>query len=333
MLAIVVLTGALRAFVEIGTVDALINTDFGRVVLAKSALLLAIAGLGAFNRFVTLKSAMRLTGRLRRVGATELVIAIAVLGLSGLLVNLSPPSTAGGVPAPVAQPVIALGNDAGTSVRARLIVAPGAVGSDAFDLALTDYDTGAPVDASAVGLRLEVASLAGVGASTLDLPRTAAGHYAGTGTNLSIDGIWRVTVTATLPGKAVAIPLVLATKVADQAVQQLVSPGLPTIYQVALGATGSAQVYLDPGHAGKNDLHVTFFDSAGNEQAIQSATIATSSPDGAGEILAGRMLEPGHFVTPVDIVAGALVVDVVTPLPAAGGSGQIHLHVTIEVTP
>ncbi|MEA2673146.1 MAG: copper transport protein [Chloroflexota bacterium] len=332
-LGAVVVTGFMRALAEVGTLDALINTDFGRVVLAKSALLLVLALLGAFNRFVTLRDDSRLERRIRRVGTTEITIAVVILGLSGLLVNLSPPALSAGTVAPVAQPVVASGHDLGTSVRARLVVTPGGAASNAFDLALTDYDSGAAVDASAAELRFAVASLSGVATSTLDMTRASPGRFTGTGANLSIDGIWKVTVTATLPGGAVEVPLVVATKVADEAVQQLVSPGLPTIYQVALGANGSAQVYLDPGSPGQNDLHATFFDSAGTEAQIQSATLSVATPDGAGSVLPVRMLEPGHFVATIDAVSGPLLVDVVTPLPAASGSGQIHLHVTIEVTP
>jgi copper transport protein len=332
-LAVVVVTGFMRALAEIGTLDALINTDFGRVVLLKSGLLLALALLGAFNRFVTLKDDSRLVRRLRRVGTTEIVIAVAILGLSGLLVNLSPPALAGTAIAPAPQPIVATGNDNGTSVRARLVATPGSTASNAFDLSLTDYDSGTPVDASAAEIRFAVASVSGVASSTLDLTRASAGHFTGTGSNLSIDGIWKLTVTVTLPGGAVEIPLVVATKVVDQPVQQLVSPGVPTIYQVSLGAEGSAQLYLDPGTPGKNDVHVTMFDSAGNEQQIPSATMAVATADGAGEIVAARMLEPGHFVASADLVAGVLAVDVVTPLPTGGGSGQIHVHVTMQVTP
>jgi putative copper export protein len=332
-LAAVVVTGFMRALAEVGTLDALINTDFGRVVLAKSALLLVLALLGAFNRFVTLRDDSRLERRLRRVGTTEITIAVVILGLSGLLVNLSPPALAGTTIAPAPQPIVATGNDNGTSVRARLVVTPGTTASNAFDLSLTDYDSGAPTDASAASIRFAVASLSGVGTSTLDLARASAGHYTGIGANLSIDGIWKLTVTVTLPGGAVEVPLVVATKVADQPVQQLVSPGVPTIYQVTLGAIGSAQLYLDPGSPGKNDVHVTFFDAAGNEQPISSATMAVAPADGAGQIIPARMLEPGHFVATSDLVAGPLTVDVVTPMPAAGGSGQIHVHVTMQVTP
>jgi copper transport protein len=332
-LAVVAVTGAARAIAEIGTLDALIGTDFGRVVIAKSALLLALAGLGAFNRFVTLRSAARLASVFRRVGSAEIALAAAILVLSAALVNLSPPASAGGPTVPTAQPIVALGHDFGTSIRARLVATPGSVGDNTYDLALTDFDSGAPVDASAVELRFEIASLAGIGKSTLDLERSAPGSFAGSGPNLSIDGIWQVTATVTVPGGAVSVPLVLVTEVADEAVEQLVSPGLPTIYQVNLGAIGTAQVYLDPGGPGQNELHITFFDAAGNEQSINAATIALGPSGGEESIPAARMLEPGHFVATIDAVAGPLTVDVVTPLPAAGGTGQIHLHVTIEVTP
>jgi len=117
-----------------------------------------------------------------------------------------------------------------------------------------------------------------------------------------------------------------------QPYQTLVSEGLPTIYMVQLGAAGSAQVYLDPGGPGQNELHVTFFDPAGTELPTQSATIAVFPADGPATIPPPRMLEPGHFVATIDAVAGALTVDVISPLPDAA-AGHLHLHVTIEVTP
>ena len=332
-LAVVAVTGAARAFAAVGTLDNLVKTDYGRVVLAKAGLLLVLAALGATNRYWILRAAARVSRLLPRIASAELGIAAAVLGLSAMLVNLSPPAAATAPPSPVAQPVVAAGHDFGTSMRARLVVTPGAAGANAFDLAIADYDSGAPVGATAVSLRFELASLTGVAASTLDLPRTAAGHFAGTGPNLSIDGIWRVTATVTVPGGGVSVPIVLATRVADRPVQQLASPGVPTIYQVDLGAIGSAQVYLDPGGPGTNDLHVTFFDAAGNEQPILTATVGVFPTRGDGAVLEPRMLEPGHFVSSIDAVAGALTVDVLTPLPAGRGTGQIHLHVTIDVTP
>ncbi len=332
-LAVVAATGVVRAVVEVGTVDALLTTDFGRTVLAKSGLLVVLAALGAANRFFTLRDAARLARGLRRVATVELVIAIAVIGLSALLVNLTPPATAVGPVTPPARPVVATGHDFGTSIRARLVAAPGATGTNSFDLALRDYDSGEPVDASAVQLRFEVASVAGIEASMLDLEREAPGQFTGSGPNLSIDGIWNVTATVSAPGGAVEVPLVVATTIPPQPVDVLVTEGLPTIYTIQLGETGSAQVYLDPGGPGPNELHVTYFDAQAGDLAVVDPTIAVFPPDGEGEILTARPLDVGHSVASMDAVAGPLGVDVVGVLPDAAGGGHVHMHVTIEVTP
>jgi copper transport protein len=331
-LALVILTGLIRAVVEIGTPDALFATDFGRVVLAKSVILLGIAALGGFNRFINLRNAARVLGGVRRVGSAELVLAVLVFGFSALLVNLTPPTSAGANPQPAARPIVAAGHDFGTSVRARLVATPGAAGSNTFDLALVDYDSGDPLDASAVRLRFQLQSQSGVAPSTLDLQRAGPGHFTADASNLSIDGIWQLTATVTAAGAAVDVPLLVATTVASQPVQTSVSPGLPTIYTVQLGAVGSAQVYLDPGGPGQNELHVTFFDPAGAELPTESATIAVFPAAGDATVLPPRMLEPGHFVATMDATAGDLGVDALSPLPGPA-AGRIHVHVTIEVSP
>jgi copper transport protein len=331
-LVVVAVTGAIRAFVEIGTLDALFITDFGRVVVAKSVVLLGLAALGAFNRFVTLRNAARVVTGLRRVGGAELTLALLVFGFSALLVNLTPPTSAGANPQPVAHPIVATGHDFGTSMRARLVATPGAVGQNTFELALSDYDSGEPIDAATVALRFQLQSQSGVAPSTLELDRTAPGRFAGSGASLSIDGIWQLTATVTMAGSAVDVPLLVATTVAAQSVQALVSPGLPTIYVVRLGTAGSAQVYLDPGGPGQNELHVTFFDPTGSELPTQSAAIAAFPGGGGGETLTPRMLEPGHFVATIDAEPGGLTVDAISPLPGPA-TGQLHVHVTIEVTP
>ena len=329
-LVVVIVTGAVRAIVEIGTLNALFTTDFGRVVLAKSVILLGLACLGAFNRFINLRHAARVLGGVHRVGGAELTLAVLVFGFSALLVNLTPPTSAGSNPQPVAQPIVATGHDFGTSVRARLVATPGVTGQNTFDLALTDYDTGQPVDASGATLRFLLKS-SGVAPSSLDLQGVGPGRFTASGANLSIDGIWQITATITTGDAAVDVPLFATTTVSAQPVEKLVSAGLPTIYQVQLGSVGSAQVYLDPGGPGQNELHVTFFDPAGNELPTQSATIALFPAVGEAVLPPPRMLEPGHFVATVDAVAGDLVVDVISPQPAPQ-TGQIHLHVTIEVS-
>ena len=335
MFALVGLTGAARAVAEIGTLEALVTTDFGRSVLGKSALLVFLAGLGMINHYVTLRSAARTSRWLGRIGSAELGFAIVILGLSALLVNQSPPvsgGTAGPPPTLAPQPLIVAGHDFGTSVKARLVITTGAVGQNQFDLAVTDYDTGAPVDATAADLRFEAASVDGVAPSTLELARNGAGRFSAPGANLSIDGIWTVTATITVQGGAVEVPLLVPTVVPAQSVDQLVTEGLPTIYVVNVGA-GSAQVYLDPGRGGPDQLHVTLFDAGGNEQPAEDFTVATFTSDGLGQLLTPRLLEPGHVVANIEAVPGPLVVDVVVEIPAGTTTSHVHLHVTIDVQP
>jgi len=331
MLLVVVVTGALRAVEELGTLDAVLGTDVGRTIVAKSGLLVGLAGLGAFTHFITLRNAARVTRWLGRIGAAELGFAVVILGLSALLVNQSPPAAADTPDEPVPTALVATGHDFGTSVRARLEVQYGSPGDNTFNLTVTDYDTGASLDATAVTLRFEVESVTGVAAATLDLTPTGPGAFTGSGAQLSIDGIWTVTATVTQSGGAVEVPLLVATTVPTQAVEQLVTEGLPTIYTVQVGAAGSAQVYFDPGSGGPAQLHVTFFDAAGSERPVDAVTVAVFASDGSGRLLAPRILEPGHFVASLDADPGALAVDTVGSVQAGTAAGHIHLHVTIEV--
>jgi copper transport protein len=329
-LAAVAISGLLRALQEIGTLDALFGTDAGRLVVAKTALLVGLVALGALNRFVSVPRAAISLARLRRVGSTEVVVGAVVIVLSAILVNLAPPSSSGSPAGPLTQPVIAVGSDAGTSVRVRLVVAPGNAGFNDFDLAVVDYDTGAAAAVPTASLRFELRSRSGLGASTLDLTRTGPGAFHGSGGNLSPDGIWSVTATIGTASGAVEVPLVLATRAGPSTTEQNVSPGAPTITTIHLPDGSSVQAYIDPGVAGSNELHATFFDASGNGLPLTRATMAVFPVDTGGQLLQPRLLEPGHFVAEIDAVAGQLGVDVVG---RADDNTQVHVHATIEVQP
>jgi copper transport protein len=93
-IAVVAATGVFRALTEIGSIANLVSTDYGRLLLAKSFLLLVLVGLGAINHFRSVPAAGRMLGPLRRVGGIELVVGAIVLLLSASLVNLAPPPLA-----------------------------------------------------------------------------------------------------------------------------------------------------------------------------------------------------------------------------------------------
>ena len=215
-LAAIAATGLLRAIQEVGTLDALVSSDFGRLVIAKTALFGALALLGAANHFVSVPAAARNLGLLRRIGRVELAVGAVVLLLTGLLVT-SPRHRRRRLrrrlphPAPA---VIVDGHDFGTSVKVRLEASPGAAGFNTFRATVTDYDTGAPVTADHVTLRFSIPARSDVGGSRLDLAPSGPGIFTATGGNLSLEGAWQIAALVARGTSSVEVPLQLITNVA-----------------------------------------------------------------------------------------------------------------------
>jgi hypothetical protein len=303
-LAVVVATGVTRAVNEVGGWARLVDTGFGRLVLLKSSLLLVLAGLGGINRYRHVPAVRESLRGLRRVGTTELAVAAVVLAATGLLVNLSPGGTPRAAALEVVKPVRVTGADFGTTTRVALEATPGTVGSNRFVVRVSDYDSGAPVAVDSIRLRFTPADQPGVGESVLELPRVAPGRFAASGTNLSLDGRWNVTVLVPRGVEAVEVALELTTSRPTQKVDVSRTPGLPTIYSVSLGGTGKVQIYLDPGKPGPNELHVTFFDSRGEERPVDALSGTAGGPGGVASTLELRRLTPGHFSADTNAAAG-----------------------------
>lgn len=83
-------TGILRAVNEIGGIAPLVQTGYGRLILAKSQLFILIAGFGARNRLRHVPAARHSLRGLRRAGSAEIAVAVVVIGLSGLLSGTAP---------------------------------------------------------------------------------------------------------------------------------------------------------------------------------------------------------------------------------------------------
>ena len=102
-IVIVGVTGLVRAAVEVGSVQALTDSLFGRLILAKIGLLAALAALGALNRFRHLRRLPRTLRGLRRAGSVELGLAVVTLVVAGALVDTVPPAS--GTSALTSRPV------------------------------------------------------------------------------------------------------------------------------------------------------------------------------------------------------------------------------------
>jgi heavy metal translocating P-type ATPase len=106
---------------------------------------------------------------------------------------------------------------------------------------------------------------------------------------------------------SIALPVILFTgvTVASQIVSpargQSLLPELPTISTISLAGGASAQVYLDPGSPGLNELHLYFSPLSA---PVTDVGVTAERTDGATEALRGVTAGPGHDIRYVLLTSG-----------------------------
>ena len=312
MLAAVVVTGVVRSITEIDSWSELFSSGYGRAILIKVVLLGGLAGLGAINRYRNVPQSSSSVLGLQRISRIEIGVASVVIAVAAVLASISPPAEeAESARQPAPERVVASGSDFGTSVRVRIEVAPGLPGPNTYTVRVTDYDTEEPVDAERIVLRFAFLDASGVAASELELEPGRPGTYVGEGPNISLAGNWRVTTLVQRGADSVEVPVELATRCRSERLEE---PGLAPVEVVELGDGRTLQGYADPGHAGPNDLHLTFLEGAGREfhvPAVPEITVThAAESDGADaghgepESVELRRFGPGHFLGEADLDAG-----------------------------
>jgi copper transport protein len=309
-LAVVAVTGVVRAVDELGGIThlgRLFSTDYGWTLVAKSATSIVLIAAGTWNHYVNVPRAANGGGRasLGRVVTGELVLATGLFGLTGLLTGL-PPATG---PAPAhanaaAKDVVVTGSDFATTVRTRLTVTPGTVGSNAFDLRVVDYDTGRPIDATQVTLEFAAVSDANLAPSTMRLMRSRPGEWTGTGSAISIDDRWRAIATIQTATGSTQVTMELSPRVPAGRTVVSRAPGEPALYTTTFDDGSSIQAYVDPGTTGPNQLHATAFDPQGNELPLRSVSLIAIPPSGPSVALQPIPFSPGHDAANVPLTAG-----------------------------
>lgn len=301
---VVLLTGVLRAANELGGLSSLFHPfdgSYQTTLTIKVAVVLGLVALGAVNRYRSIPRMQNGSGLLRRVLVVEVAGAIGVFALTGTLTGLQPqPSTA---PPPPRPGITVTGSDFATTMEVSLAVTPGTAGPNDFVVRATDFDTGAPIDATRVSLRFEPVGRSGVGPSTLDLTRAGA-LWRNAGSQLSLDGVWNVTVVVETSTEGTEIPLTLATLLPHQSVTVSTAAGQPDLYTITLRTGQQIQAYNDPGTPGPNELHMTAFGADGNELPLASATMTAISSDGTAVPSDPRRFSPGHFVSDITLTTG-----------------------------
>ena len=212
-LAVVALTGLSRAAAEVGAPADLLHTSFGRLLLLKLALFVGLVVLGARNRFVEVPALAKddALPPFRRTLRGEVVLGVAILAVTGVLGGVATGREAAtAARASAASRVVLSGSDYATTVRVRLVVDPGTVGSNRFTATVSDYATGRPLaGVRAVQLDFSLPAQTTVPASTLALSKGPGGVWAGSGFELSVKGRWQIEVLVEGAASAVQVPLAI----------------------------------------------------------------------------------------------------------------------------
>jgi copper transport protein len=303
---VVAATGTLRAIDEVSSWGQLVHDSFGRTLSVKLGIVAVIAAVGAVNHFVLTRRLPARSSALRRAVVVEIALGAVVVMVTGLLTGLAPASSvaAANTPAQSTAQLTVEGHDYATTTRVALEVTPGIVGPNRFSATVTDYDTHDPVDASAVKLRFALSSRPDLGKASLDLAPAGSGRWEASGATLAMPGVWQLTAVVSDASGGVEVPLLVTPTIAGQQTTTTPSPGQPTIYDMLTSDGFRLQSYVDPGRSGLNQLHITAFDSAGNEQPLDSVTMVAYAPDGSSTTLTPSRLDPGHFVAPVTLTPG-----------------------------
>jgi copper transport protein len=310
VVALIALTGVIRALDLAGGWRGLTDTGFGRILDLKLLLFAGALVLATRNRYrlvPALGNTAGPLGALRRSVTGELALVAGVLLAAAVLTQLPPGRFALATPAARPSPppsVQVQGSDYATSVRLALTVTPGTAGPNSFTAKVTDYDTGQPVPATRVTLRFTLPDRPEVGGATLNLTRGSDGLWQARGSQLSIDGHWAISALVQSPAAAVTVPLELHTRTAEEQVTVSRAPGQPDLYTITLPTGGRLQAYLDPGRAGPNTVHFTFFTPSGSEQRIDKAHARMTTPAGASHRLELLVISPGHFAANTSLEPG-----------------------------
>ncbi len=325
---VVTATGVLRAVNEVNGWKPLFETTYGRLVIAKSVLIVVLGGLGALNRFRNIPNAVSAPTGLQKAGRLEVAIAIITLAIAGMLSTSVPPVSVAA--AGEAALVEVEATDFARTAEARLIVEPGTAGPNRFKLSLVEPGSGDPLDkVTGVTLRFSSLSRPAVGESSVEMEEKGDGEYEVSGSNVSVDGRWKVTVAVTTSGNSFDIPMEFSTRATGITTDTSRVEGQPTIYSFTDPQGRQLQVYSEPDKPGRSELHLTFFDTSGTELAVKEILAISVPPKEQGITLVTRRFGPGHFVSDVTLKEGRYQFDV-TATTEAGES--IRFPAEMEVS-
>jgi copper transport protein len=212
---VIVVSGVVQAWRQLGSWDALMDTSYGRLLLVKVGFfILMVAAAAASRSWVRQRARARMaslalspgpgavraspSGRaplsvLRRSVAAEIGLAVAVLAVTAALVNAVPGATAVDE-APAATGGLFNTTIHGSLTAVQVTVDPAAVGPTEVEINVSAHD-GSAIDPEEVTASLTLPER-DIGPLDLTLQRIGPGQYVAQGAQIPFSGTWELEVVA-----------------------------------------------------------------------------------------------------------------------------------------
>ena len=229
---VMALTGFYSAWLQVGSLPALTDTQYGQTLILKLLLIVPLLGLGAFNLLIVTRklraaeTASRVEGWGRHFVtalAAEVVIVTLLLGVVGLLIGTPTARQVMEQQAVGLRIPLASAGQTGT-----LIITPGTVGQNRYQLELGSGHEShlANPSLSDASIRLELPERQ-TGQLDVQLASAPAGGYEAQGSELAFPGTWQLQVTVREPGQPDWVARVETALRADSAPVQAPPPPPP----------------------------------------------------------------------------------------------------------
>ena len=217
------ITGVYAAWLEVGNLDALWHTTYGKTLVVKLVTIVPLLLLGAVNLLIVgpgLRRSVSFVRHFGRVVAAEAALGVAIFGIVGVLIGL-----------PTARQVVTFssGHPAysydQTGIRAVLQIYPGTVGANRYTADVQPSNGSLPVDAQVFLQLSSNGQLRGTQQVALRREPGSRVRYSAQGSELSVVGNWSLDLIVRRPN--VADWDVTSTLAVSKTPQVERAPGLP----------------------------------------------------------------------------------------------------------
>ncbi len=193
----IAITGAIQAYIDVRSLDGLLHSTYGALVIIKVALFTVLLGFGWVNRQRVIPALKRLTSAgeppghdgvvVRRSMRAELTLMLAVFGVTAALISYAPPIDAASGPF---STTTSLG-----PAELEMTVEPARVGLNTVHMYLIDAKTGAQFTATKELTVTAKLPSKGIGPLPLQANLAGPGHYVLNSAELSPGGTWQLQIT------------------------------------------------------------------------------------------------------------------------------------------